>query len=1548
MAGRPENPTLTPSQVNDEDVRKSVPIRKKPTQEKGIKIYPFTIDKLCEENARYWFHVMENQLKAQFSWEAIEYYHEVGRKEFSTILREDVEWFKINLKADMIIEQGLQPVTILDIKDLDNAGLKWDRLKEIFLKSSNAKKAMKLMKMANWTWDSTRMNEKEAYREIKQLGKEFVDMNGGNKITIEELVVLWYLRGLGDKYATLRDTVMSSNVTLDEDYILNRIDDMMHMKSGSTEKGSRVSNHGNKKKKGSKCYVCGRAGHFARECQSKHEDSESDIEWDQQKPKGRREGRQEHRRGGRQESRREGRQGKSSKQKGRLAGEQDDDSSQEELCEFSSYAAERSELGRFTSEKGSQANGSCPSVWCFDSGATSMSTGNRDIFEKLDMKSRGTLTIASGVQMPILGRGTVKFNLPNGSATVRLSNVIYVPGLTENLLSLEALHVAGFESRGSIRGYTLLKDGKIVARGRRIGKSTYLDTVSYTNALYVKPEQARKCVELNAKPDERTILQLLSRRAVRADDETEQRREIIHQRLGHPGRKRFNWCVETMDMDELKVRKRDKLLDDDCEICVKAKQVKSQSHLPVPRARRPLQRVYMDYWGPYVGGVGEERYYLSLIDDCTRYSWVFIKKDRTSSSVQNTLELWLRQAERETGKMLLVIRTDNAKEFLALEPWAQLKGIQLEFTEPYTPPQNGVAERFNRFILEVTRALLFNSGISKRYWKYAVVTANYLRNRTTGAKGSGGKTPYELWHGYEPDLTHLRIWGCRVLYHQRSNDKLESRVMEGTFLLYGKSDKQYAVLPKGADEIRLVTNPKFREREPGYLTMDKDSSAFEAPMMEPATNVNDAPRPTPMAIDVESQQRDAAPLGGKEASDQQGVANGQSRETNESTPEVDGSPLKSASKVDNAGNEADTQWEEQHEVDAPLGEGHQKKVLLEGEKRQENLPQSDTGAIDEHQVERRHSGRTRQPSSTLMESRQTEKIYGRKRKAEGEDTGNSDRPAQRLRAHLARLAVATELLIGDREYEATEGARAAREKAGIRIPKSYNEAVNDPIYGSKWKEAIHKELSTLIGFGTWELKPRKEAEGTISSTRWVFDVKLGLDGRIDRFKARLVVRGNEQSDDDFDETFAPVFRLDSLRILVAIAALFGLEAHVLDAINAFAGSDLDKPNCMEIPEGLQDFDPEATRGLVLELKKSLYGLRQSANLWHRKISNFLKNIGFKSITADPSIFLNSRGLIIAVYVDDIVIFGKDVRDINTVKQKLKEFHPMTDSGLVRKLLGIRFTWGRDRSIRLDQEPYAQQILEEFGMADCKPASTPIGPSVKLETPDSSLLGRTEHKLFRRLIGRLIFLVIATRPDIAFAVNQLSQYLAEPREVHLAAAKHVLRYVKSTIGYGLTFGAKGSQGLYAYADSAYANSAKNRSTTGFVFSINGTPISWISRKQSVTAQSSTEAEYMAVSEAAKQAIWIRHFLYAIGKGSIFCNVPTTIYEDNQGAIKIADNPVDHPKTKHIAVRYHAIRDHIGNGEIQLAYLPTDKMIADGLTKAANHVSQGRLVEDLGLA
>ena len=385
----------------------------------------------------------------------------------------------------------------------------------------------------------------------------------------------------------------------------------------------------------------------------------------------------------------------------------------------------------------------------------------------------------------------------------------------------------------------------------------------------------------------------------------------------------------------------------------------------------------------------------------------------------------------------------------------------------------------------------------------------------------------------------------------------------------------------------------------------------------------------------------------------------------------------------------------------------------------------------------RRSTRPRKETRAQMEHRETEETFkvpennqllaGRKRSGEGEPAeGTVDGPPDRKRLALARIAVATELLLYDNEDELS---RKAAERDGITIPKSYQEAVQDPVFGNKWREAIHTEIQSLINFGTWRVIDRNRAHGTISSAKWVFALKVDADGRVERFKARLVARGFQQREDiDFDETFAPVFRLESLRSLAAVAAQNGMYIHIMDGQNAFAGSDLDKPNYMEIPDGLQDFSPDAgDENVVLELKKSIYGLRQSAHLWNKKLTDFLKKIGFKGINADPSIFVNDRGLMVAVYVDDILIAGKNEKEIENVKSKLKKFHPMKDGGRVEKILGIRFTWEKD-FIRLDQQAYAQAILEEFGMADCRPAATPMSPSVQLDNGDSARLNKTNQTI----------------------------------------------------------------------------------------------------------------------------------------------------------------------------------------------------------------------------
>lgn len=386
-------------------------------------------------------------------------------------------------------------------------------------------------------------------------------------------------------------------------------------------------------------------------------------------------------------------------------------------------------------------------------------------------------------------------------------------------------------------------------------------------------------------------------------------------------------------------------------------------------------------------------------------------------------------------------------------------------------------------------------------------------------------------------------------------------------------------------------------------------------------------------------------------------------------------------------------------------------------------------------------------------------------------------------------------------------------------------------------------------------------------------MKISGDGRVERFKARLVARGFTQREgEDFEDTFAPVIRLESMRALFALAAEYGLTAHLLVATNAFVGSPLDIPNWIEIPEGLEEFESTSLpRGrYVCELKQSLYGLRQAVNLWPKKLLEFIASMGFFPSTADQSIFIDKRGVIIAVYVDDILIFSKSDGEVERIKRKLMSFHLMTDSGRVSKILRIWVIWNKDGSISLDQENYTLRMLEEFEMNNSNGNSTPMAPNFDAEDSHSQQsLDEKNPKMFRRIISRAMYLATGTRPDISFTVTRISQHLATPTDEHLKAAKHLLRYLKTTSDVHIVYKRSNKTGediLRAYSDAAFANSTNYQSTSGYVLMFNNSPICWSTRKQHLTAQSTTESEYIAY--AAKHVVWVRHLFYSLRKSEIY--------------------------------------------------------------------------------
>lgn len=316
-----------------------------------------------------------------------------------------------------------------------------------------------------------------------------------------------------------------------------------------------------------------------------------------------------------------------------------------------------------------------------------------------------------------------------------------------------------------------------------------------------------------------------------------------------------------------------------------------------------------------------------------------------------------------------------------------------------------------------------------------------------------------------------------------------------------------------------------------------------------------------------------------------------------------------------------------------------------------------------------------------------------------------------------------------------------------------------------------------------------------------------------------------------------------------------------------------------------------------------------------------------------------------VYVDDILVFSQDEKKIKKFEIFLSEAFDIKNLGNVNYCLGIEFANTRD-GIKMNQKGYLNDILERFGMIDAKPVSTPIEPGTKLKRNDDKLIIEKFKNLpYRELVGALMYLAVCTRPDISHAVSYLSQFNSCYDSTHWSAAKRVLRYLKGTENMGLYF-KKDQKLLTGYVDADWGNCPEDRrSYTGFVFILGGSPISWESRKQRTVALSSTEAEYMALTEAAKEAVYLRRLLSELGFDklghvSLFC--------DNNGAQKLAKNAIFHNRTKHIDIRYHFIR-HILKTEdhFEIEYVSTNDMAADVFTKGLSRCKLHRCLELIGI-
>jgi Reverse transcriptase (RNA-dependent DNA polymerase) len=503
-------------------------------------------------------------------------------------------------------------------------------------------------------------------------------------------------------------------------------------------------------------------------------------------------------------------------------------------------------------------------------------------------------------------------------------------------------------------------------------------------------------------------------------------------------------------------------------------------------------------------------------------------------------------------------------------------------------------------------------------------------------------------------------------------------------------------------------------------------------------------------------------------------------------------------------------------------------------------------------------------------------------------------------------------------------------------PRTFAEALTRKD-APKWRAAMDAELAALTKACTYSLVPRPTDRKPIGC-RAVLKVKRGADGQIIKYKARIVAKGYSQTYGiDYDETYAPVVRYSSLRMVLALAAHYDLELHHMDVKSAYLNGDLEEEIYMEQPEGAPII--KGKEDWVCRLHKSLYGLKQAGRTWHTKIDEAFQRRGLVPLASDPCVYIRRTEtslIIIALYVDDLVLAASALSELQALKADLTAEFDMEDLGEASFVLGIEIVRDRaSRTITITQTAYTKALVDRHITGHRHKQHTPMESSARhVKAADGEQATTQSIRAYQSAVGSVMFAMLCTRPDIAFSVAILSKFAQNPTPIHEAGVQRVLRYLHGTNARGITYTGttpvSEEPQLTGYCDSDWAADRDDRkSITGYAFLLSGGAISWSSKKQKTPSLSSVEAEYMAAAAAAKEALWWRTQLRGLGYDTAHA---TTLYSDSQGSISLSKNPDHHANTKHIALRYHFIRHHVGKRNVRLEYINTTAMAADVLTKA----------------
>ncbi|GAU42103.1 hypothetical protein TSUD_134870 [Trifolium subterraneum] len=502
--------------------------------------------------------------------------------------------------------------------------------------------------------------------------------------------------------------------------------------------------------------------------------------------------------------------------------------------------------------------------------------------------------------------------------------------------------------------------------------------------------------------------------------------------------------------------------------------------------------------------------------------------------------------------------------------------------------------------------------------------------------------------------------------------------------------------------------------------------------------------------------------------------------------------------------------------------------------------------------------------------------------------------------------------------------------------KNVKEALTDDC----WINAMQEELEQFKRNEVWELVPRPKNVNMIG-TKWVFMNKSDENGVVTRNKARLVAQGYAQIEGiDFDETFAHVARLESIRLLLGVACILKFKLFQMDVKSAFLNGYLNEEVFVEQPKG---FIEPTLPNHVYKLKKALYGLKQAPRAWYERLTEFLLSQGYRKRGNDKTLFVKKEKgdfIIAQIYVDDIVFGGMSSKMVQHFVQQMQSEFEMSLVGELTYFLGLQVKQ-MENTIFVSQSKYAKNIVKKFGMDGGNHKRTPAATHLKLTKDETGI--DVDQSLYRSMIGSLLYLT-ASRPDITFAVGVCARYQAQPKMSHLVQVKRILKSVNGTCDYGILYCHSENSTLVGYCDADWAGSADDRKSTSCAcFFLGNNLISWFSKKQNSVSLSTAEAEYIAAGSSCSQLLWMKQMLkeYNVEQDVM------TLYCDNLSAINISKNPIQHSRTKHIDIRHHFIRDLVEDKIVTLEHIGTEDQLADIFSKALDAVQFEKLRGKLGI-